>query len=135
MIPWAWLAINFFGLATIAYFLLFGFDDNATIPGTLPLEMWYFVPAVGLASHALVLMLVCKFSRPLLVSLVLPYCICLVALADPWLCRLVGTSSLDLLTTPTLLFAATDAVFLGIGVWLEGQHRRQDLRENTKKVA
>lgn len=132
VIPTGWAFGNLMGLGAIAWFLIFGYDADATIPGTLPLEMWYFGPPVFFASVALILMLFREFSWMLCFAFALSYFVFCVGAFDMVLCRKFGTIFLDLLTTPTLMFLATDLVYLGIALWLEQRHLEQ--RQKAKQI-
>ncbi|CAB9499665.1 expressed unknown protein [Seminavis robusta] len=141
LIPCAWALINLVGVGTVLYFLWFRnqpADDHIMtrmIPASLPLEMWYAIPATSLASHALVLMLLCcrPFSKGLLLTYISSYVTFLVALGDPWLCRQFGNSMSDLFTTATLFFASTDVLFLGIWVWLEDYRKMQQQQQQQQQ--
>ena len=126
VVPLAWAVGNMVGLGAIAWFFILGYDADSKLPGTLPLEMWYGGPPAVFASSALILLLFRKFNWVLCVAFPLSYITFLAALClDAFLCRSFENAFLDLLTQPTLMFLATDMVFLGIAVWLEIIHQKQ----------
>jgi len=118
-----WIFANLFGIYAIIAFLVFGYKHDSLVPGTMLLETWYAVPATGFASTGLIYMLYQHWS----VQLCAFYCLSLVmfvvaTVGDAWFCRQFGTKYLDLLTTPTLFFAATDVVYIGLELWLEKRY-------------
>ena len=105
------------------YFLLLGYHPESVVPGTLLLESFYATPATVYASTGLIMMLFRNFSWQLLGFFLISYVVFVVAiLLDPWLCRHFGNTYWDLWTTPALFFAATDLVYVGLGLWLENKY-------------
>ena len=124
LIQYGWLVGNFYGLFAVAFFLVLGYNPDSLVPGTLPLELFYSLPPTLFASTGLILMLLRNFSWQLLFFFSLSYVVFLVALFDSWFCRRFGNTFLDLFTTPTLFFAATDLVYIGIWFWLERKYHQ-----------
>jgi len=131
-----WIIMNILGLLAIACFLTGSASatgeesPSATLSTlllsrSLPLELWYLCPTIVWAGLGLEVMLLCHFSKTLLLALLSAFSVFGLAFFDAIICRSIGNAFLDLFTQPTLMFLGTDVLFLGLGIWLETRQKTQ----------